>query len=103
MNPVAKCVVLGWLDKIAGKTTFKSKRDQIIFKIFLDRVCCYHSFFRKDKAAITRNAIPAHHRLPVRNQTITATMTAGMRIKTKRIRNIIIRPMIIRPMRPRTS
>jgi len=66
-------------------------------------VVVYHSFFNTDNAAITRKAIPAHHMLLVKNQTTTATIMAGMRIKTRRIMKIIISPRTIKPINPKTS
>ncbi len=47
----------------------------------------HHNFFNTDKAAITRKAIPAHHKLPVRNQTIKATIAAGISTRSKRMMN----------------
>jgi len=48
-----------------------------------------------------RNAIPAHHKLSVRNQTIKATRAAGINMKSSRTRKMIIRPIIIKPMSPK--
>jgi hypothetical protein len=63
----------------------------------------HHNFFNIDKAAITRKAIPAHHKLPVRNQTMKATIAAGISTRSKRMINIIIKPMIIRTTSPNMS
>ena len=56
-----------------------------------------------DKAAMIRNAIPAHHRLPVINQTTKATRAAGISMKSSRITKIIIKPITIKPMIPKRS
>lgn len=42
-----------------------------------------------DKAAITKNATPAHHRLLVKNQTTKATRAAGTNTKSKRTTKMI--------------
>lgn len=63
----------------------------------------YYNFLSTDKAAIIRNAIPAHHRLPVRNQTTKATRAAGINMKIKRITKMIIKPIIIKPISPKRS
>ena len=41
--------------------------------------------------------------LPVNNQTTTATIMAGMRIKTRRMMKMIIRPRTIKPISPKMS
>ncbi len=56
---------------------------------------CDQSFFKIDKAAITRKAIPAHQVLLVKNQTMKATIAAGMRISTSRIKKIMIKPIMM--------
>jgi hypothetical protein len=47
------------------------------------------------------NAIPAHHRFPVRKQTAKATRAVRISTKSKRITKIITKPIIIKPMNPR--
>ena len=56
-----------------------------------------------DKAATIRNAIPASHVLPVKNQTMNATMAAGTSMKSRRIIRIINNPIMIRPISPKIS
>ena len=56
-----------------------------------------------DKAAITKNAIPAHHRLLVKNQTTKATRAAGTNTKSKRTTKMITRPIMIKPISPKRS
>lgn len=73
------------------------------------RVCLFiyyrlrQSFFSIDRAAMTKNATPAHQRLPVKNQTIIATIAAGISIKIRRIRKIMMMPIMIRATIPRIS
>lgn len=62
-----------------------------------------YSFLNIDKAAMIRKAIPAHHRLSVRNQTIKAITAAGINTKSRRITKIIIRPIMIKPTSPNKS
>jgi len=52
---------------------------------------------------MTRNATPAHQRLPVKNQTTIATMAAGISIKMRRMRKIMMSPIMIRAIIPKTS
>lgn len=52
---------------------------------------------------MTRNAVPAHHRLPVKNQTTKATRAAGINIKSRRITKMITRPIMIKPISPKRS
>lgn len=56
-----------------------------------------------DKAAITKNATPAHHRLLVKNQTTKATRAAGINTKSKRTTKMITRPIMIKPISPKRS
>jgi hypothetical protein len=54
------------------------------------------SFFSIDKAATTRNTIPAQNKLCVKNHTTMARSTAGISIRSKRMSNMIIMPIITR-------
>ena len=56
-----------------------------------------------DRMAIIRNAIPASHVLLVKSQTISATMAAGINMKSSLIISITSRPSSIRPINPRIS
>jgi hypothetical protein len=56
-----------------------------------------------DSSATSRNAIPAHHRFCVKNQTMKAIIAAGINIKSRRMTKMIIRPIMIKPIRPKRS
>ena len=50
---------------------------------------------------MTKNAIPAHHKLSVRNQTTTATRAAGINMNSRRMTRIISRPIMTKPTSPK--
>lgn len=52
---------------------------------------------------MSKNAAPAHHKLPVKSQTIMAIMAAGINTTSRRMTRIITRPIMIKPMRPKRS
>jgi hypothetical protein len=59
-----------------------------------------YSFLRIDKAATIRNAIPAHQKSPVRNQTMNATTAAGIKTRSIRMTKIIAKPIMTKPINP---
>jgi len=87
------------ISKFEGNLTYS----EVFAPVFQNKSHFHHNFFNIDKAAIIKNAIPAHHRLPVRNQTTKATKAAGISTKSKRITRIMIRPIMIRPISPNKS
>ena len=66
-------------------------------------IALYQNFLSIDKAAMIRNAVPAHHRLPVKNQTTKAIRAAGINMKSRRITKMITRPIMIKPISPKRS